>query len=248
MASSISLFAGSSVAFGVFDKEADTFSAVIGLQEGYRGALTFKVTAVFADGSRSVYTSPEISAENSYLEIAWYAGKNMEKIILEVKGDEGCVGVFGENLLFRSGYGDKERISELEWSGAESGWGTVNIDKDVMGYPINVNGTIYEKGVSMHAFNEADKYAYVQVNIPEGLGYTVFAARIGVSKDTSNGGTAGSVKFYVEGDGKILFASNLVRVSDDAQFYPRRYFGRFAAQTHGRQRRPGATSAVLRSG
>ena len=218
VASSISLFAGSSVAFGVSDKEADTFSAVIGLQEGYRGALTFKVTAVFADGSRSVYTSPEISAENSYLEIAWYAGKNMEKIILEVKGDEGCVGVFGENLLFRSGYGDKERISELEWSGAESGWGTVNIDKDVMGYPINVNGTIYEKGVSMHAFNEADKYAYVQVNIPEGLGYTVFAARIGVSKDTSNGGTAGSVKFYVEGDGKILFASNLVRVSDDAQF------------------------------
>ncbi len=214
VASGFSIMANTSITFNVDDLSADMFSSTIGLLKGQPGTLDFVVTTYDLSGSSKRHVIENVSEARA---ISVYTENNVKKITLSAEGEAGLVAIFGDCNFFASGYGDIERISDLEWTGSATAWGSINIDKDVMGYPINVNGTVYEKGISMHAFNESDKYAYVSISIPEGLGYTVFASHIGVSKDTVNNGTQGSVKFYVEGDGQILYASNLKRVSEDAQ-------------------------------
>ncbi len=215
VSSGIALMANSSVTFYVNGGARDMFTAILGLQKGSTGSAVFTVTAHKTDGSESVYTSPAVT---DVQQMSFFTGENVEKLTLSVSGDDNLVGVFGECSFFASEFQDKERISDLDWIGYANGWGNICVDTDLMGLPINVAGTIYERGISMHAFNDPKEYSYVAVNVPQGYGYTVFASRIGVNKDTTNNGTSGSVKFYVEGDGKILYASNLMRVTDEAQF------------------------------
>ncbi len=212
----ISIVSGGAVTFPV-SGDVNTLTATIGALEGYAGSATYGVYVEYADGTNKTYTSPSINRDNSPYALSWYFGDNAKTITLSVNGRDGVVGVFGDAAFISTSYGAVERVADLEWSGSASGWGTVNVDKDVMGYPIEINGTTYSRGISMHAFSDPSKYAYVSASVPAGLGYTVFSAKIGVSRDVENNGTAGSVKFYVEGDGKRLYASNLMRVSDDAK-------------------------------
>ncbi len=217
VAGGISIAAGGDVTFSV-PQAANMFNASLGTLTGHDGTATFGITVRYTDGTDKSYTSPEITRAVSPYSLSWYFGeKTPERVTLSVTGGTGVLGIFGDAEFSASSYGTVTRVADLEWSGAESGWGAVNIDKDVMGYPIEINGKTYTRGISMHAFYDPNKYAYVKTSIPAGLGYTVFSARIGVSRDAVNGGTAGSVRFYVEGDGRRLYSSNLMRVSDDAE-------------------------------
>ena len=111
-------------------------------------------------------------------------------------------------------YGDRMSIVDLDYR-AESGWGSPGIDKDVVGNPLTVNGVVYERGICLHAFSQSDRYAHVTADIPQDKGYSLFAAKVGVGKDYVNNGTAGSVRFYVEGDGQRLYSSELMRYTDN---------------------------------
>ena len=208
----VSLPSGGSVTFAV--DGANYFGATLGLLRG--DAAEFAVRAELGDGTVRSYVTPTVNVNNSPFALSWYAGEKVKSITLSVNGS-GAVGVYGDPVFSAGAPSAKIRVAELEWTGAESGWGTVNVDKDVIGAPIEINGKIYPRGISMHAFNDPDKYAYVQTSIPAGADYNIFSAMIGVSKDNENNGTAGSVRFHVEGNGKRLYSSDLVRVSDDAR-------------------------------
>lgn len=215
IARGISVPSGGSVTFAV--DGANNFGATLGLLRGGDSGATFGVSAELGDGTVKHYVTPPVTAENSPFALSWYAGENVKSITLTVNGVGNAVGVFGDPVFTTGAPSAKIRVADLEWTGAESGWGSVNIDKDVIGNPIEINGKTYPRGISMHAFSDPEKYAYVQTSIPAGADYNVFSAMIGVNKDSDNNGTAGSVRFHVEGNGKRLYSSNLVRVSDDAR-------------------------------
>ena len=90
-------------------------------------------------------------------------------------------------------------LSDLQWTSATVGWGTIQKDASIKGNPITLRGTTYAKGIGTHAdstitYNLAGKY-------------TTFISDIGID-DEVNG--QGSVIFQVIGDGKVLFNSGAV--------------------------------------
>jgi hypothetical protein len=88
-------------------------------------------------------------------------------------------------------------LSDLSWTSATVGWGTIQKDKSIKGNPITLRGTVYQKGIGTHAnstitYNLAGKYS-------------TFVSDIGID-DEVNG--QGSVIFQVIGDGKVLYTSS----------------------------------------
>ena len=89
-------------------------------------------------------------------------------------------------------------ISDLAWSSATIGWGTIGKDVTVKGLPITLNGKIYAKGIGTHAVS----------NITYNLAgaYSTFVCDVGVDDEVNGKGT-GTVIFQVIGDGVVLFNS-----------------------------------------
>lgn len=110
-------------------------------------------------------------------------------------------------------------ISDLPWTDEANGWGPIERDmsnnnnsaKD--GYPLKINGTVYEKGVGMHAPAE--------LSVDLGGVCTSFEAYVGIDDEIvdhpdSGGAGHGTVKFQVWGDGKLLTETAVIETGQDA--------------------------------
>jgi hypothetical protein len=89
-------------------------------------------------------------------------------------------------------------LSDLIWTDATTGYGTINKDASVGGNVITLNGTTYTKGIGAHAISN------ISYNLAGN--YSTFQSDVGVDQEEDNKGE-GRVIFQVYGDGKLLFDS-----------------------------------------
>ncbi len=89
-------------------------------------------------------------------------------------------------------------ISDLTWTDATVGYGTIHQDQSIAGNTITLNGTTYTKGIGTHAIS----------NISYALNgkYSTFVSDVGVDQEEDTKGE-GTVIFQIYGDGKLLFDS-----------------------------------------
>ena len=90
-------------------------------------------------------------------------------------------------------------LSDLTWTSATTGYGSIQKDASINGNPITLRRTVYPKGLGTHA---SSTIAY---NL--GGAYTTFLCDVGVDDETNG---QGSVDFQVLGDGKVLYDSGIV--------------------------------------
>ncbi len=108
--------------------------------------------------------------------------------------------------------GDFAYLSDLYWMDNATYTGNVvgrdcNTANEII---IATDGKFFKKGVGFHAVS-GQYAAFIDVNI-EGLGYTKFAAHVGVSETlTAHDISMASVKFAVFGDGKKLCESGTMK-------------------------------------
>ncbi|MFI9326830.1 NPCBM/NEW2 domain-containing protein [Kitasatospora sp. NPDC052868] len=104
-----------------------------------------------------------------------------------------------------SGNGQTVDLSDLTWSNASSGSGTVHKDRSVDSNPIKLNGTAYPKGIGTHADS-------VITYTLDG-GYSRFQSDVGVDDEV---GANATVRFEVWGDGVKLYGSPAVMTPSSA--------------------------------
>jgi len=98
-------------------------------------------------------------------------------------------------------------LSDLEPLSAAIGWGTMEVDRAVTGKALSVGGREFRKGIGTHAQSEI---------VYELLGlFGRFTAAAGV--DDGNGTDAGTVEFIVQGDGKELWRSGVMKKGEKAK-------------------------------
>jgi hypothetical protein len=97
-------------------------------------------------------------------------------------------------------------LDELDLSLMTSGWQAPQANKSVAGEPLAIAGEKFKRGVGTHAPSEA-------MLILDGKG-SRFRARVGINDRGRE--APGSVVFQVFGDGKQLFASQILRGGDAA--------------------------------
>ena len=90
-------------------------------------------------------------------------------------------------------------LSDLNWTSATVGWGTIHKDLSIEGNPIHIRGTTYARGIGTHAVS--------QITYNLGGKYQSFLSDVGVDDETSG---QGFVEFKVVGDGKVLFDSGVL--------------------------------------
>ena len=102
---------------------------------------------------------------------------------------------------------DQVYLSQLNWTSASSGFGSVGKDRSVTGGRIRLKNTIYERGIGTHA---TSKIVYDL----QGLGrtYARFVSDVGIDGDQK-----GSVVFQVFADGKKVFDSRLMTAASPPQ-------------------------------
>lgn len=211
----------SSYKFDIEGTPYDTFTATLGLAWYCgNGDVTFGVCVEYTDGTTADFTSPRITADNSGYPVSFYYGENARYITLSVY-DNGNpaddMAVWCSPKLIKTTLNDVEYVTDIQWNDYAVGWGSIGVNRNVVGGDLIVNGVKYDNGICLHAFSDKDRDAFVEMSFPASYGYSVFEAWIGVNKDTQNNGGAGSVIFYVEGDGEVLYRSGLMRVTDAAE-------------------------------
>jgi NPCBM/NEW2 domain/Melibiase/Alpha galactosidase C-terminal beta sandwich domain len=95
---------------------------------------------------------------------------------------------------------DNIYLSELKPLYATIGWGTLGVDRSVMGSKMSIAGKVYEHGLGTHANSD------ILFNV-DNL-YARFTAVVGL--DDNNGSKDGSVEFFVYGDGHELWHSGVM--------------------------------------
>jgi alpha-glucosidase len=104
------------------------------------------------------------------------------------------------------------QVSDLPFLAQTNGYGPVERDRSNGeanagdGNPITLRGTVFPKGLGMHAPAE--------VTVWLGGGCSSFAAQVGIDDEVTS---SGSVDFQVLGDGRALASSGVVRSADPAR-------------------------------
>jgi len=98
-------------------------------------------------------------------------------------------------------------LSDLQSAYAYVGWGTMTKDKSIGGNSITLNGTVYSKGLGVHAFSGVEYRL-------GGLAST-FQADVGVDDEVGAG--YGSVMFQVYADGLKIYDSGVLHGGDPHQ-------------------------------
>jgi alpha-galactosidase len=80
-------------------------------------------------------------------------------------------------------------LTDIKWSSASAGWGSVSIDQSVGGNRPVVDGKEYVNGIGTHATS------IIEYDIPEG--YEVFSALAGLDKECVDHTEGATVKFHV---------------------------------------------------
>ncbi len=97
-------------------------------------------------------------------------------------------------------------LDTLDWVEATAGWGTVQRNRSVMGQTMSMGGRVFHRGIGTHAHSRIT-YDLAVVGPQSGPGFRRFAATIGCDQEVH----ANSIVFVVEGDGRELFRSPLMR-------------------------------------
>jgi len=90
-------------------------------------------------------------------------------------------------------------LDALEWTEATAGWGEVRRNRSIMDQPMTMGSRRYVRGIGAHAVSR------VSYDLPEG--FRAFEATIGCDQEV----WSNSVVFVVEGDGKEIYRSPLMR-------------------------------------
>jgi hypothetical protein len=90
-------------------------------------------------------------------------------------------------------------VSDLNWTSATIGWGTIHLNASVLGNVLTLNGVTYTEGIGTHADSQ------IVYNI--GRACNTFQTDIGIDDEV---GSAGLVDFQVFGDGVKLYDSTLM--------------------------------------
>ena len=99
-------------------------------------------------------------------------------------------------------------LSDLDWIGTPiNGRGPIRKDLSNDRNPLIINEVVYEKGLGVHAESS--------VTYQLGGQYSDLTAYLGVDDETCR---AGSVVFVIEGDGALLYRSELIRNGDEVVF------------------------------
>ncbi|NQV02487.1 MAG: NPCBM/NEW2 domain-containing protein [Bacteroidia bacterium] len=93
-------------------------------------------------------------------------------------------------------------LDKMKWIDATTGWRTVQLNSSIKGQTMTMGGQMFHRGIGTHAFSR------VVYKRPEN--HNVFAATIGCDQKA----LVGSLVFVVEGDGKELFRSPILRADD----------------------------------
>jgi hypothetical protein len=92
-------------------------------------------------------------------------------------------------------------ISSLTAVSETTGYGTVMLNKSVMGNPLTLDGKVYSEGIGTHALSE------ITYNLAGG--YTTFISDVGIDQEEDGKGN-GYVDFQVLGDGVVLYDSGIL--------------------------------------
>jgi len=98
-------------------------------------------------------------------------------------------------------------LDDLDVSLTSQGWGEPHKNQSVDGHPLTIAGQTFTHGLGTHA----ESILYVNL---KGAAQT-FSANVGVDAEVAN--PAASIEFMVSGDGKILWRSGMMKVSDAAK-------------------------------
>jgi GH18 family chitinase len=164
------------------------------------GPITYTVTSGSLPGGLSLSSStgvlggtPAATGTSSFtIQAANSAGSNSKQFSITV------------NMLVAAQQGSN--ISDLTWTSATTGWGSVQKNKSVAGNVLTLNGVTYANGIGTHANS--------QITYPISGACTTFQADIGVDDEV---GANGSVVFQVVGDGVTLYQSGVLTGPGAAQ-------------------------------
>jgi hypothetical protein len=92
-------------------------------------------------------------------------------------------------------------LSSLTPTSATAGYGTVQMNKSILGNPLTLAGTVYATGIGTHA---ASTIVYNLAG-----GYNTFVSTVGIDQEEDGKGF-GEVDFQVYGDGVLLFDSGVL--------------------------------------
>ena len=114
------------------------------------------------------------------------------------------------SAIFISSYGafadQTVPLSSLDLKNTEQEWGDPHADKSVDGHPLSIGGKKFDNGLGTHATS------YLRVKLDGNA--KEFKAWVGV--DDEETGQPAMITFYVIGDGKTLWKSDLMRSGDAA--------------------------------
>jgi len=119
-------------------------------------------------------------------------------------------GVAGAEFIFRTGHAPAPdlHLADLKMGKNRNGWGKIQMNRaGRFEKPLEIGGTVYEKGLGTHAWARAD-YAIEP-------GYKRFVATAGVDDGAKD---AGSVQFGVEIDGRRVARSPILKSGESWQF------------------------------
>ena len=196
-----------------------TFRSAIGVDDSTCdiGTVAFEVKG---DGI-TLYQSPVMGQADNTISIEVdISGVNELKLIVTNGGDNiNCDhGDWADARLERCTNPEpptecaETAVSDLNWIGTPTNsWGPVEKDRSngeqgaTDGNTLTINGQTYDKGLGAHAYSE------ITYNLNGA--YQTFRSDIGVDDETC---ANGSVAFQVNGDGVILYQSQVLTQADDA--------------------------------
>ncbi|WP_196000706.1 NPCBM/NEW2 domain-containing protein [Clostridium sp. 1001271B_151109_B4] len=132
-----------------------------------------------------------------------------QKGIYQVKYTVSDESISVEKIVEVEVVSDYEYLSDSEWSSAETQWGTPRRNSNIKG---RVNGEVkdFEKGFGIHA-NGTIIYDL------SGKDYDKFEALLGVDAGISPQNNS-SIKFEIQGDGKVLAATEVLKHADNMAY------------------------------
>lgn len=99
-------------------------------------------------------------------------------------------------------------LDDLDLSKTTQDWGQPQKNQSVDGHPLTIAGQKFERGLGTHARSTL----YIQLH-----GAKTFSGSVGVDDEVSN--SIAAIKFFIFGDGKLLWQSGVMRDSNPAKTF-----------------------------
>ncbi len=112
-----------------------------------------------------------------------------------------CYSEVSEEFIFWSEETVDTFATNINWTTATIGWGSINKDKSVNGNPLTLAGKRFEHGIGTHANSD------IIMNIPEGA--EKFLAVAGCDLEMSGSNT---MMFFIYIDGELIDSSSLIKI------------------------------------